>query len=345
MSANPMSSPRMTTIFTGTAGAVCGRCNARESVCRDHANETEDSRQHKLPGLGAAYQHPLHAPNLAVTDSIDCTPLLNHPNSTAIARRIAAWSIKSEVSRLGSHNAVAAGLRASCRVTAGDTPHCYTSDSARAFCYSVAFAARAGVEHCPAKPIEPSIGIPQKPKNREIPSQPTTELPSLLSRSGDPTDANAGIELIDLDAVQLQSLPFRARRVVVRAGAAAVALHSTNLRMRTRTRVSEGHVAYVTFGPQSQGTVNGLAGSPGFDACRRTGGGGQVCRQCRLGKRHDSATATGYPRPSRGTPARRRIPSAGGNRDARGKPGGGMQAVRLGEAIDRHGRRAACPIQ
>ncbi|MGB9194947.1 MAG: hypothetical protein WCB88_13540, partial [Azonexus sp.] len=69
----------------------------------------------------------------------------------------------------------------------------------------------------------------------------------------DPTDTNAGIELIDLDAVQLQSLPFRARRVVVRAGAATVVFHSTNLRMRTRTRVSEGHVAYVTIGPQSQG--------------------------------------------------------------------------------------------
>ncbi len=80
----------------------------------------------------------------------------------------------------------------------------------------------------------------------------------------DPADANAGIELIDLDAIQLQSLPFRARRVIVRAGAATVVFTSTNLRMRTRTRVTEGQVAYVTFGSQSQGTVNGLPVYPGL---------------------------------------------------------------------------------
>ena len=78
----------------------------------------------------------------------------------------------------------------------------------------------------------------------------------------DPADANAGIELIDLDAVQLQSVPFRARRVIVRVGAATLVFTSTNLRMRTRTRVAKGHVAYVTFRPHSQGTVNGLAVRP-----------------------------------------------------------------------------------
>ena len=80
----------------------------------------------------------------------------------------------------------------------------------------------------------------------------------------DPADANAGIELIDMDAVQLQSVPFRARRVVVRAGAATVVFHSANLRIRTRTRVSKGQIAYDTFGPQSQGTVNGLPVRPGL---------------------------------------------------------------------------------
>lgn len=80
----------------------------------------------------------------------------------------------------------------------------------------------------------------------------------------DLTDANAGIELIDLDAVQLQSVPFRARRVVVRVGTATVLFTSTNLRMRTRTRVCEGYVAYATYGPQSRGTVNGLAVRPGL---------------------------------------------------------------------------------
>ncbi len=80
----------------------------------------------------------------------------------------------------------------------------------------------------------------------------------------DPTVANAGIELLDLDAVQLQSMPLCVRRVLVRLDSAAVALHSTNLRVRTRTRVREGMLAYVTFGPQATGTVNGLPIRPGM---------------------------------------------------------------------------------
>jgi AraC family ethanolamine operon transcriptional activator len=74
----------------------------------------------------------------------------------------------------------------------------------------------------------------------------------------DATAAGAGIELLDQDAVQLQSLPFRARRVTVRLDSAAVVFHSTNFRVRTRTSAQEGLLAYVTFGPRARGTVNGL---------------------------------------------------------------------------------------
>jgi len=80
----------------------------------------------------------------------------------------------------------------------------------------------------------------------------------------DPTAAGAGIELIDQDVVQLQSMPLRARRVIVRLESAAVVLHSTNLRVRTRTSVRKGLFAYVTFGPQAKGTVNGLPVRPGL---------------------------------------------------------------------------------
>ena len=80
----------------------------------------------------------------------------------------------------------------------------------------------------------------------------------------DPAAANAGIELIDLDAVQLQATPFRARRVIVRLEAATVLFHATNVRVRTRTRVLRDLVAYDTFGPQTRGTVNGLAVRPGL---------------------------------------------------------------------------------
>jgi hypothetical protein len=80
----------------------------------------------------------------------------------------------------------------------------------------------------------------------------------------DPTAANTGVELLDLDAVQLQSLPLRVRRVMIRLESAAVVFHSTNLRVRTRTSVRSGFLAYVTFGPQAHGTINGLPVRPGL---------------------------------------------------------------------------------
>jgi AraC-like DNA-binding protein len=74
----------------------------------------------------------------------------------------------------------------------------------------------------------------------------------------DAAAAGEGIELIDQDAMTLESMPLRARRVIVRLESAAVVFHSTNLRVRTRTSVRGGLVAYVVFGPRSNGTVNGL---------------------------------------------------------------------------------------
>jgi AraC-like DNA-binding protein len=74
----------------------------------------------------------------------------------------------------------------------------------------------------------------------------------------DPAAAGAGIELLDQDVMQLQSTPLRARRVIVRLESAAVLFHSTNLRLRARTRVLEDRLAYVTYGPHTDGTANGL---------------------------------------------------------------------------------------
>jgi len=90
--------------------------------------------------------------------------------------------------------------------------------------------------------------------------QPTVTVDEI----NDPALAGAGIELIDLDAVQLQSMPLRVRRVVVRLEACTVVYHSTNARVRTRTSVLEGLIAYVTFGPRAQGSVNGLPVFPGL---------------------------------------------------------------------------------
>jgi hypothetical protein len=80
----------------------------------------------------------------------------------------------------------------------------------------------------------------------------------------DPTDANAGVELLDVDAVQLQSMPMRVRRVVVRLESANVVYHSVSLRVRTHSTVRKGLLGYVAFGPQASGTSDGLPVRPGM---------------------------------------------------------------------------------
>jgi AraC family transcriptional regulator, ethanolamine operon transcriptional activator len=80
----------------------------------------------------------------------------------------------------------------------------------------------------------------------------------------DPTVTGAGVELLDQDVVQLQAMPLRVLRVVVRLVGAVVVYHSTNVRVRTRTSVRKGLLGYVTFGPQALGTVNGLPVRPGM---------------------------------------------------------------------------------
>jgi AraC-like DNA-binding protein len=92
-----------------------------------------------------------------------------------------------------------------------------------------------------------------------------TEEPAVtVVEISDPTAAVAGIELLDQDVMQLQSMPLRARRVIVRLESAAVVFQSTNLRVRTRTSVRKGLLAYVTFGPRAKGTVNGVPVRPGM---------------------------------------------------------------------------------
>jgi len=98
----------------------------------------------------------------------------------------------------------------------------------------------------------------------KTPSAPVNHAAVTVVDVTDPTAANTGVELLDLDAVQLQSNPLRVRRVMIRLDSVAVVFHSTNLRVRTRTSVRSGFMAYVTFGPQSRGTINGLPVRPGL---------------------------------------------------------------------------------
>ena len=80
----------------------------------------------------------------------------------------------------------------------------------------------------------------------------------------DPTCAGDGAELIAMDAVQLQSAPFHARRIIVSTEAAKVLFHSTNHRVRTHTNARDGQIAYIVFGPRAEGTVNGIQVCPGL---------------------------------------------------------------------------------
>jgi len=74
----------------------------------------------------------------------------------------------------------------------------------------------------------------------------------------DPTVASRDIDGVELDALHLASAPFAVRRVIVRLDGALVIHHSVSHRLRTRTKVLPGLLAFMTIGPQSRGTVNGL---------------------------------------------------------------------------------------
>ena len=78
----------------------------------------------------------------------------------------------------------------------------------------------------------------------------------------DPTEVGQTLGVIEQDAVQLKSRPFRARQVVVRLGRSVLLFQSTNLPIRTRTRLQDGFVAFVAFGPRAAGTLNGLPIGP-----------------------------------------------------------------------------------
>lgn len=80
----------------------------------------------------------------------------------------------------------------------------------------------------------------------------------------DLTAANAGMEVISQDGMPLQSMPLRARRVIVRLDSFTVVYHSTNLRVRTRTSAHDGSLGYLVFGPRASGLVDGIEVRPGM---------------------------------------------------------------------------------
>jgi AraC family transcriptional regulator, ethanolamine operon transcriptional activator len=92
------------------------------------------------------------------------------------------------------------------------------------------------------------------PQNNVTVAQPTVTVVEIC----DPTTAGESIEVINQDLVQLRTEPLRARRVIVRLEAAVLIYQSTNLAVRTRTKLTPGMMGVVAFGPCAKGTINGL---------------------------------------------------------------------------------------
>lgn len=111
----------------------------------------------------------------------------------------------------------------------------------------------------------PSIEIPQTVKTVPLPSKTADPCPHpavTVAEISDPTAVGQTIDVIEQDAVQLESKRLRVRRIVVRLGTSVVMFQSTNLPIRTRTKLQDGFVAFVAFGPRAAGTLNGLPVGP-----------------------------------------------------------------------------------
>jgi len=107
----------------------------------------------------------------------------------------------------------------------------------------------------------PSIEIPQELsiRRQRIKGAQRASSPAVtVVEISDPTAGEEGLEVLSQDLLKLEKKPLRARRLIVRLEGSLVLLHSTNLRVRTRTTVHDQLLAYVVIGPQARGTVNGL---------------------------------------------------------------------------------------
>jgi AraC family ethanolamine operon transcriptional activator len=87
----------------------------------------------------------------------------------------------------------------------------------------------------------------------------------------DPTVADEGIGVVTRDLLQLETKPLRARQLVVRLEDSMVLLQTTNLRVRARTELHGGLLAYVVFGQRSRGMLNGLPVQPNLMLAAESG--------------------------------------------------------------------------
>ena len=119
-----------------------------------------------------------------------------------------------------------------------------------------------------------SIEFPQKmniPPHR-LENTQRVSLPGVTAiEIWDPTNADEGIGVITRDLLQLGTKRLRARQFVVRLKESVVLFQTTNVRVRARTELHSGFLAYVVFGPRAKGTLNGLAIRPNLMLAAESG--------------------------------------------------------------------------
>ena len=103
------------------------------------------------------------------------------------------------------------------------------------------------------------------PTGPALPPPPGPQPAVTVTDLTEPTTAGDNLEIAEWDLVKLAAPGFRARRVMLRLDGAMIVYHRTNLRVRTRSTLSQGLVGYGTCGPGGQGSsVNGLSLRPGM---------------------------------------------------------------------------------
>ena len=103
------------------------------------------------------------------------------------------------------------------------------------------------------------------PTGPASPPQPGPQPAVTVIEFTEPATSSENIEIADWNLVKLASPRLRVRRVIVRLEGAVILYHRTNLRVRTRSTMSQGLVGYGTCGPGGKGSsVNGLSLRPGM---------------------------------------------------------------------------------
>ena len=102
-----------------------------------------------------------------------------------------------------------------------------------------------------------SIEIPQSMQLLPPSSQSVT-----VVEINDPTAIGEALEWVEQDVVLLDSRPLLFRRVSVRLKTVQVLFLSTNRPGCSHTKLQDGYVAFVAFGPKASGRLNGLAVGP-----------------------------------------------------------------------------------